>query len=75
MRIYKLSYYEQDQGTILEWHSSMVGAKKRKRELMQAWADRLWNDQPDVEIVPVDFPTRKDALLTWLNQHFNRDNG
>lgn len=32
-------------------------------------------DHEDISVDPVDFPTKKQDIITWLNWHFVRDNG
>ena len=72
MKIYKLTCDHADHGAMLSWYSSRTNAAK-------AWAEHKKAREGPADgpegIEEIEFPTTMAPLLSWLNTHFDRDNG
>lgn len=75
MKIYRVSFHDSGLGTLLTWHTNKRAAVRDLRE-KQREAREAGNEPQGVEDVePVDVPTDRAGLVSWLNTHFNTDNG
>lgn len=70
MKIYRCTIYDAHEGAMLSWHASRREAEQALR------SEQRERDEPVVGSVDaIDFPTDRAGLLSWLNAHFDRDNG
>lgn len=67
MRLYRVSYYDKDHGSMLRWAAHKYQALLRRSDL----TDNL--DACTIEEIQI--PSGKDALVAWLNENFTSDNG
>ena len=77
MKLYRVSYQDPLEGTVLSWHTSKRKAQKQKQVITREGAHDD-NGEPvhlQPEIEPIDVPTKRAELAEWLSAHFNRDNG
>lgn len=72
MNIYRISIQHPDEGTIYAWAGSMADAWRAARELNARC--RAVEPMDKATVTPVDFPTKKMELLSWLNAYFDRNN-
>lgn len=70
MKLYKITYWDVNEGTCIEWAGTIEAAKRRVKDLK---ADLT--PEADPEWKPHDVPTDKDGLLAWLGLYCNRENG
>lgn len=70
MRIYRLSFWDSEEGHLLEWHASKAAAEKALRRLR-----REKTESGPIRISAVEFPTRKREILKWLNENLQHDHG
>ena len=59
MKIYKASYYDEDEGNVLAWFTSRKEAEKYlSREQSEG--------RNDFEITPCQFPATRQGIVDWL---------
>lgn len=75
MKLYCVRFYDAQRGQLLSWHASKSEAERTLR-LLQATARENGNGSvgPD-EVEPMDIPTDRAGLLSWLNLNFDTSNG
>lgn len=76
MKLYRVTWHDRDNGRLYAWIGTQREAHATLREIWDNYegerADAL-NDPPVIE--PVEIPTDKAGLLSWLNNNFTSDNG
>jgi hypothetical protein len=72
MKLYRLTIYDDDCGSMLSWHASKNAARAALRKAIK---DRA-KPKTILDVIE-DFyiPTDKAGLLSWLNTHVTLDNG
>lgn len=71
MIVFKVTFTDADQGTLLSWHRTRQEADASLEE----WQSRL-NGCGTELVEKVSIPTsNRDALIGWLNSNLNTDNG
>jgi hypothetical protein len=70
MKLYLIAYLDRDNGNCQEWVGTQADSKRRYKELCAEY-ERFNVDKP----LLVEVPTAKPALLAWLNQNCNTNNG
>lgn len=69
----RLSHGEEDsEGSRVAWYASV---RQAKAELNRLRRDGELDLSYPVTLTPHNIPTKLDGLLTWLNIHFDKDNG
>lgn len=87
MRIYRLDYQDGDSNHV-EWYANKKDAQKGlslAKKDHREWVEEQIRTLPypthysksleSYEITLVDFPTRKDDVITWLNAYLRTRNG
>ena len=71
MKIYRCAFNDASLGLVLTWHANKRSAE---HELRRRQSER---DEPTgVEMIEaMEIPTDKRGLISWLNRHFDVDNG
>lgn len=67
MKLYRCNWRDQDLGYRISWHASKREAENAMRQL-----DKTAHPEG---VESVNVPTTKRELITWLNSHYNSDNG
>lgn len=70
MKLYRITYWAEGTGTIVEWKGTIDSAKSRVKDLKSELPP-----EADPEWKPHDVPTDKPGLLAWLSLYCNRENG
>ena len=72
MIVYRVSFHDPSEGTMLSWYSTKRQAEAALRKLQFESP----NEPQGVETVDaIDIPTTRKGLIAWLNRNFNTDNG
>lgn len=67
MRIFKLEYYDPDEGKCCQWFASEKAASTPMDDLREKGSE--------MHLQAVNIPTTKAELVYWLNIYLTRDNG
>lgn len=71
MKLYKCTFSDDEEGSLLSWHSSRAAAQRDLRSQQRERGSAANGPEGvEVEIVPTD----KAGLIRWLNIKFTRDN-
>ena len=68
MKYYKITYYDDNLGSCIDWATSQPEAKKIAKQLLE-------DGSYSIEVKPEDVPTSKAELLSWLRYNIKTDNG
>ena len=72
MRLYRVSWHDQDAGRCYEWHQRRPPADRSARDLRGMLGSL---GATDVKVERIFLPGSADAMADWLNRNFNRHNG
>ena len=72
MKIYRCTKSDAGLGTLLSWHASK---READAELRRFQKERGESPTGSEGVDAVNLPTDQVGLLTWLNAHFDCDNG
>jgi hypothetical protein len=85
MRVYCVTHDDSDLGRLLHWETSKREAEKVASGIREEYRDKAREmkaehpgatpHRPDVEVHAVNIPTKKIALVGWLNLNLKTDNG
>jgi hypothetical protein len=68
MKFYKITYYDNDWGSRIDWATSQANAQKIVKQLLE-------DGNYSIGIKPEEVPTSKEGLLDWLKHNVQSDNG
>lgn len=72
MKLYKVMWSDPTHSNMQEWFGSFDDANKAIPRIKQEYPE---GEQPDCTVSKVAIPTDKKGLISWLNAHFDTDNG
>ena len=76
MKLYRIHYYDQDTGNRYVWCRNKEQVTKEITEIKQIYKnENVSSTALDLDVDVVNFPTKKQELLEWLNYHLSTDNG
>lgn len=65
--LYRLTWQTGADSIRHSWHGAMADAKSARAEVRRETGLPL----ADIDLQPIDFPTKKQPLLDWLNRHLS----
>jgi hypothetical protein len=71
MKLYRVIRYDPAMGETWEW----FGTKREAEQLCRHANSDEAHEGSDATLEVVDFPTKKSALIRWLNNHAGDNNG
>lgn len=73
MKIYRLSWRESETGRHLAWFTNKREAESLSAEIWRTGDERGLDHIEGIEAI--DFPTKRAAIVAWLNINLITDNG
>lgn len=73
MKIYKVTWSEESSDELYVYWCATINEAIAKKETENKMLVEVHDQKPNASIQVVDFPTKLDAVIEWLNKHHDEE--
>ena len=73
MKIYKVTWSEESSDELYVYWCATINEAIAKKETENKMLVEVHDQKPNASIQVVDFPTKLDAVIEWLNKNHNEE--